>query len=64
VRKIGTGNVRGPRSCEINVYIIWVQGVWRREMLKVKVVVAMRMAAGKVGRRDVGSSADSEQTAR
>ena len=35
------------------VYVIWVEGVWGREMLKVKAVVAMRMAAAVVGRRDV-----------
>jgi hypothetical protein len=44
------------------MYVIWVEGVWRRvEMLKVKVVDAMRMAAD---RSHVGISAGSEQTAR
>jgi hypothetical protein len=40
-----------------------VEGIWRHGMLKVKVVVAIRMAARTVGRRDVGSSAGSEKTA-
>jgi hypothetical protein len=33
---MGNENVRGPRSCETNMYIIWVEGVWRRGMLKVR----------------------------
>ena len=58
---MGNENVRGSQSCKPNMYIIWVEGVWGRGMPKVKVAVAMRMAAER--RRDVGSSAGSEQTA-
>jgi hypothetical protein len=47
VWNMGNRNVTGPRSCETNMYVIWMEGVWRRGMLKVKVVVAMRMATGR-----------------
>jgi len=45
---MGNRNVRG--SCEINTYYsinIRVEGIWGRGMLKVKVVVTMRMVAGR-----------------
>jgi hypothetical protein len=61
---MGNGNVRGPRSCETNMYIMWVEGVWplwRRGMLKGKVIIAVRMVAG---RSQGCGSAGSEQRAR
>jgi len=45
--KWGNGDIGGPRSCGTNIYIIWLEGVWHHGMLKVKVVVAMGMAAGR-----------------
>ena len=27
-------------------YVIWVEGIWRREMLKVKIIVVGKMVAG------------------
>jgi len=49
VRNTGNENVRGPWSYETNMYIRWVEDVWRPSlgMLKVKVVVVMRMVASR-----------------
>ena len=54
----------GKWECKRSTCIIWVsvEDVCRREMLKVKVVVARRWKP--VSHRDAESSAGSEQTAR
>jgi hypothetical protein len=30
-----------------NIYVIWLEGAWRRGVLKVKVAVAMKTVAGR-----------------
>lgn len=41
------GNGSHDHHAKTHIYIMWVEGVWRREIIKVKVVVAMRMPTGR-----------------